>query len=69
MTDDEIAELGPAFARYLERFRPCFRQARTATHFGTVCRGLLSPLPRKSVEPIALQGQHKTGSWSARSAA
>jgi SRSO17 transposase len=54
MTDHEIATLGPAFARYLERFRPCFRQARTATHFGTVCRGLLSPLPRKSVEPIAL---------------
>ena len=55
MTDHEIAALGPAFARYLERFRPCFRQARTATHFGTFCRGLLSPLPRKSVEPIAIE--------------
>lgn len=54
MTDHEIAVLGPAFGRYLERFRPCFRQSRTATHFGTFCRGLLSPLPRKSVEPIAL---------------
>ena len=54
MTDLEIAALGPSFARYLERFRPCFRQSRTATHVGTFCRGLLSPLPRKSVEPIAL---------------
>jgi len=55
MTEQEIAELGPAFARYLERFRVCFRQSRTATHFGTFCRGLLSDLPRKSVEPIALE--------------
>lgn len=55
MTDQEIAELGPAFARYLERFRACFLQQRTAAHFGTFCRGLLSDLPRKSVEPIALE--------------
>jgi SRSO17 transposase len=56
MTEQEIAELGPAFARYLERFRACFLQKRTAAHFGTFCRGLLSELPRKSVEPIALEG-------------
>ena len=55
MTEQEIAELGPAFGRYLERFRACFLQKRTATHFGTFCRGLLSDLPRKSVEPIALE--------------
>lgn len=55
MTEQEIAELGPAFARYLERFRGCFLQKRTAAHFGTFCRGLLSDLPRKSVEPIALE--------------
>ncbi len=55
MTDQEIAELGPAFARHLERFRGCFLQKRTAAHFGTFCRGLLSDLPRKSVEPIALE--------------
>jgi SRSO17 transposase len=55
MTEQEIAELGPAFAHYLERFRGCFLQQRTAAHFGTFCRGLLSDLPRKSVEPIALE--------------
>ena len=54
MTDQEIAALGPAFAAYLRRFRGCFRQARTAAHFDAYCRGLLSDLPRKSVEPIAL---------------
>jgi len=54
MTEQEITDLGPAFAAYLRRFRNCFGQDRTAAHFGTYCRGLLSDLPRKSVEPIAL---------------
>jgi SRSO17 transposase len=55
MTEQEIAGLGPAFARYLGRFRTCFGQQRIAAHFDTFCRGLLSDLPRKSVEPIALE--------------
>jgi SRSO17 transposase len=54
MTDQDIAELGPAFAGYLRRYRDCFTQQRTATHFDNYGRGLLSDLPRKSVEPIAL---------------
>lgn len=54
MTDQEISELGPAFAAYLRRYRPCFLQDRTASHFDGYCRALLSNLPRKSVEPIAL---------------
>src|SRR5881275_995790 len=54
MTEQEVAALGPAFAGYLRRFRRCFRQDPTAAHFDTYCRGLLSDLPRKSVEPIAL---------------
>jgi len=55
MTEQEITALGPAFASYLRRFRGSFGQDRTATHFDTYCRGLLSDLPRKSVEPIALE--------------
>jgi SRSO17 transposase len=55
MTEQEIARLGPAFASYLGRFRSCVCQKRTAAHFDTYCRGLLSDLPRKSVEPIALE--------------
>jgi SRSO17 transposase len=54
MTDQDIARLGPAFASFLHHFRPCFLQHRTAGHFDSYCRGLLSDLPRKSVEPIAL---------------
>jgi SRSO17 transposase len=54
MTEQEITALGPAFGQYLRRFRPCFLQERTAGHFATCCRGLLTDLPRKSVEPIAL---------------
>ena len=48
MTEQEIAALGPAFAAYLRRFRGCFGQDRTAGHFDTYCRGLLSDLPRKT---------------------
>lgn len=54
MTDQEIAGLGSAFASYLGPLRDCFLQQRTAKHFDSYCRGLLSDLPRKSVEPIAL---------------
>ncbi len=54
MTEQEIARLGPAFGAYLSRYRGCFRQRRTAAHFDNYCRGLLSDLPRKSVEPMAL---------------
>jgi SRSO17 transposase len=55
MTEQEIAGLGPAFAAHLGRYRNCFLQKRTMAHFDTYCRGLLSDLPRKSVEPIALE--------------
>jgi SRSO17 transposase len=54
MTEQQIRELGPTFARFLGGFRPFFAQDRTADHFDAYCRGLLSDLPRKSVEPIAL---------------
>ncbi len=54
MTEQEIAGMTPAFASYLGRFRDCFLQKRTVAHFDNYCRGLLSDLPRKSVEPIAL---------------
>lgn len=55
MTDQDISALGPAFGGYLGRFRECFSRPATAGRFATYCRGLLSDLPRKSVEPIALE--------------
>jgi SRSO17 transposase len=54
MTEQEIASLAPNFAAYLGRYRDSFLQKRTMVHFDTYCRALLSDLPRKSVEPIAL---------------
>ena len=47
MAAQEIVALGPAFAAYLRRFRECLGQDRTAGHFDTYGRGLLSDLPRK----------------------
>ena len=54
MTDREIVGLLPGFSGYLRQFAGCFLQARTRAHFDAYCRGLLSDLPRKSVEPMAL---------------
>lgn len=54
MTAEQILALGPAFAAFLQLFSDCFLQQRTRDHLLTYCRGLLSDLPRKSVEPIAL---------------
>src|SRR5215207_8329343 len=54
MTADQIAGLAPALTRFLGCFKPCFVTKNTFGHLATYCRGLLSDLARKSVEPIAL---------------
>jgi SRSO17 transposase len=54
MTDEQVAALGPAFTKYLGCFRACFLTKNTFEHLGRYCRGLISDLPRKSVEPMAL---------------
>ncbi len=54
MTIEEISEIGSALGVFLLRFRRCFSHKPTFRHFGVYVRGLLSDLPRKSVEPIAL---------------
>jgi SRSO17 transposase len=54
MTANQVFELGPAFTDFLRSFRPCFVTKNTFAHLGTYCRGLISDLARKSVEPIAL---------------
>jgi len=54
MDADQIRSLGPQLDRFLALFGDCFRRADTRAHLTTYVRGLLSDLPRKSVEPIAL---------------
>jgi SRSO17 transposase len=54
MTPEQIEELGPAFAAYLEQFVFCCDYTQTFDLLGVYCRGLLSDLQRKTCEPIAL---------------
>src|SRR5438132_9642033 len=54
MTPKQMIALGTAFAGYLRIFDDCIAYAPTAAHLYAYCRGLLSNLPRKSIEPIAL---------------
>lgn len=54
MTAEQVVALGPAFTSFLNDLRRCFLTRPTFKHFETYCRGLLSDLARKSVEPIAL---------------
>jgi SRSO17 transposase len=54
MTPKQMLALGPAFAAYLGFFRDCIVYQPTVGHLHAYCRGLLSDLARKSVEPIAL---------------
>ena len=54
MTEQQILDLGPALADYLEPFQFCCDYTQTFRHLGVYCRGLLSDLQRKTAEPIAL---------------
>lgn len=54
MTPDQLIALGAAFASFLRVFEVCIVYRPTVEHLHSYCRGLLSDLPRKSIEPIAL---------------
>jgi SRSO17 transposase len=54
MTPEQIEQLGPAFADYLRQYLFCCDYTQTFDLLNVYCRGLLSDLPRKSAEPIAL---------------
>lgn len=54
MTPDQMLVLGTAFAAYLRIFEDCVAYRPTAEHLHSYCRGLVSDLGRKSIEPIAL---------------
>jgi len=54
MTPEQMLVLGTAFAAYLRLFEDCIAYRPTAEHLHAYCRGLLSDLSRKSIEPMAL---------------
>jgi SRSO17 transposase len=54
MTSKQVQDLTPAFADFLQPFLFCCGYTQTFDLLGVYCRGLLSDLPRKTAEPIAL---------------
>lgn len=54
MTEEELDGLGSALDDFLRPYLYCCSYTQTFGHLHTYCRGLLSDLKRKSVEPIAL---------------
>jgi SRSO17 transposase len=54
VTDEELDGLGAALDNFLRPYLFCCGYTQTFAHMHTYCRGLLSELQRKSVEPIAL---------------
>lgn len=66
MTQQQLRCLGPAFARYLDGFRDPLADHRAVGRVRNYCRRLLSDLPRKSFEPIALAAGNAAltfGAW------
>jgi SRSO17 transposase len=57
VTEQEINDLGEELADFLDQFLFCCDYTQTFAHLGTYCRGLLSDLARKTVEPIALAAE------------
>src|SRR3954453_13820228 len=54
MTADQVQAIGPEFTAFLRPFERFFDTLKTVGHFRSYTRGLLSDLPRKTAEPIAL---------------
>jgi SRSO17 transposase len=54
MTEEQLEALGPALDDFLQPYLFCCGYTQSFAHLHTYCKGLLSDLKRKSVEPIAL---------------
>jgi SRSO17 transposase len=55
MDAEQIRRLKPMLTQYLRRFNGCFARRDTRAHLPVYVEGQLSDLPRKSVEPMAVQ--------------
>jgi SRSO17 transposase len=53
MTEQQLEALGPALDDFLQPYLFCCGYTQSFAHLHTYCKGLLSDLKRKSVEPIA----------------
>lgn len=54
LTPADVAGLAEALAIYQAQFAPCFRRAEQRHWAGKYLEGQLAPIPRKSIEPMAL---------------
>jgi SRSO17 transposase len=54
MTEKQLEALGPALDDFLRPYLFCCGSTQSFAHLHTYCKGLLSDLKRKTVEPIAL---------------
>jgi SRSO17 transposase len=54
MAVQQIRKLGPQLRQFLKRFDDCFPRKDTRAHLPVYVPGQLSDIPRKSVEPIAI---------------
>jgi SRSO17 transposase len=54
MTADQLQAIGPQFTAFLQPFERFFDTPASVRHFRHYARGLLSDLPRKTAEPLAL---------------
>jgi SRSO17 transposase len=57
MDASQIKSVGRGMGKFLAEFSDCFGRCDTASYLGIYVRGQNSHLPRKSVEPMALQAQ------------
>jgi SRSO17 transposase len=57
MDAERIQALEPLLKKYLARFDDCFVRPETRKHLRVYVSGQLADLPRKSVEPIALEAE------------
>jgi SRSO17 transposase len=55
MDVQELRRLKPELTKYLKRFDQCFPRKDTRAHLPVYVTGQLSDLPRKSIEPIAVE--------------
>jgi hypothetical protein len=54
LTPENVSVLHEDMAQYLNKFRPSFNHMEQPKHFASYILGLMSELPGKSMEPIAL---------------